>query len=63
MLLMEVKEVKGVSSLCSHQGKLKDNSFAVRFKAEKYKFGALQRAGGLLYEFPVILYVDSLLFS
>ncbi len=31
---MEVKEVKGVSSLCSHQGKLKDNSFAVRFKAE-----------------------------
>ena len=33
---MEVKEVKGVSSLCSHQGKLKDNSFAVRFKAEKY---------------------------
>ena len=36
MLLMEVKEVKGVSSLCSHQGKLKDNSFAVRFKAEKY---------------------------
>ncbi len=25
MLLMEVKEVKGVSSLCSHQGKLKDN--------------------------------------